>query len=169
MRPISVITATIAVLALPATLVSQDYDRVDRWMQNCHNNWNNDRAQFCEVRNYSLRPQSKLSVDGRMNGGVAFHGWDRNEVKVVAMIQATANNDNEARALAKEITVATDGGQIHADGPSTRGRTGWSVSYDIYVPRHSNLQAITENGGVSAESIEGTLDFQATNGGIRVD
>lgn len=169
MRSISVITATIAVLALPATLMSQDYDRVDRWMQNCHNNWNNDRAQFCEVRNYTLRPQSKLSVDGRMNGGVAFHGWDRNEVKVVAMIQATANNDNEARALAKEITVATDGGQIHADGPSTRGQSGWSVSYDIYVPRHSNLQAITENGGVSAESIEGTLDFQATNGGIRVD
>jgi DUF4097 and DUF4098 domain-containing protein YvlB len=37
------------------------------------------------------------------------------------------------------------------------------------VPRRSNLEAITVNGGVSAESIEGDLDFQATNGGIRVD
>jgi hypothetical protein len=169
MRTISLATITIAALVLPTVLVGQDYTRADRWMQNCHNNWDSDRAQFCELRNYTLRPQSKLSVDGRMNGGVSFHGWDRNDVKVVAMIQASASNDNDAAALAKEITVSTEGGQIHADGPSTRGRSGWSVSYEIYVPRHSNLEAITQNGGVSADSVEGDLDFQATNGGIRVN
>jgi DUF4097 and DUF4098 domain-containing protein YvlB len=85
------------------------------------------------------------------------------------MIQASASDDNQAEALAKEITVSTEGGRIHADGPSTGGRRGWSVSYEIYVPRHSNLEAITQNGGVSAESIEGDLDFQATNGGIHVE
>jgi DUF4097 and DUF4098 domain-containing protein YvlB len=90
-------------------------------------------------------------------------------VKVVAMIEASADDDNQAESLAKQITVSTDGGRIHADGPSTRGRNGWSVSYEIYVPKRSNLEAITVNGGVSAESIEGDLDFQATNGGIRVD
>jgi DUF4097 and DUF4098 domain-containing protein YvlB len=169
MRSISLITATVAALTLPAALIGQADERADRWMQNCRNNWNNDRANFCELRNYTLRPQSKLSVDGRMNGGVSFHGWDRNEVKVVAMIQASGDDDNQAESLAKQITVSTDGGRIHADGPSTRGRSGWSVSYEIYVPKHSNLEAITVNGGVSAESIEGDLDFQATNGGIRVD
>ena len=169
MRSSSLITLTIAALAIPTTLIGQGDERAQRWMQNCHNNWDNDRAHFCEVRNITLRPQSKLSVDGRMNGGVSFHGWDRNEVKVVAMIQASASDDGQAEALSKQITVSTDGGRIHADGPTSQGRRGWSVSYEIYVPRHSNLEAITQNGGVSAESIEGDLDFQAMNGGIRVD
>jgi DUF4097 and DUF4098 domain-containing protein YvlB len=167
MRSISVVTASFAALAFSTPTFGQD-SRADRWMESCHN-WNHDRAQFCELRNFTLKPQSKLSVDGRMNGGVSFHGWDRNEVKVVAMIQANASDDNQAEALAKEITVSTEGGRIRADGPSSGSRRGWSVSYEIYVPRHSNLEAITQNGGVSAESIEGDLDFQATNGGIRVE
>jgi DUF4097 and DUF4098 domain-containing protein YvlB len=169
MRSISLVTVTIAALGFPASLIGQGDERAERWMQNCHNSWDNDRAHFCEVRNVTLRPQSKLSVDGGMNGGVSFHGWDRNEVKVVAMIQANASDDNQAESLAKQINVSTDGGRIHADGPSSSGRRGWSVSYDIYVPRHSNIEAITQNGGVSAESIEGDIDFQATNGGINVD
>src|SRR4030081_233278 len=114
MRSISLISLTIAALAIPTTLIGQGDERAQRWMQNCHNNWDNDRAHFCEVRNITLRPQAKLSVDGRMNGGVSFHGWDRNEVKVIAMIQASASDDAQAEALSKQITVSTDGGRIHA-------------------------------------------------------
>jgi len=167
-------TSSFAVLALatfiaPIALGAQDDDRAQRWLQNCQNNWEKDRVHFCELRNFTLRPQSKLFVDGRMNGGVSFHGWDRNEVRVVALIQANANDDNQAAALAKQITVSTDGGRIRADGPVVQGRSWWSVSYEIYVPRHSNLEAVTQNGGVAAESVEGDLDFQAINGGIRLD
>jgi DUF4097 and DUF4098 domain-containing protein YvlB len=169
MRPIPFVTLAIAVLAFPYALSGQDDGHTQRWLQDCQNNWDHDRAHFCELRNFTLRPQSTLSVDGRANGGVSFHGWDRNEVKVVAMIQASANDDSQAEALAKQITVSTEGGRIHADGPSSQHRSWWSVSYEIYVPRRSNLEAITQNGGVSAESIEGDLDFQATNGGIRVE
>ena len=169
MRSTSLVTLTIAVLVCPHVLSGQDDSHAQRWLQDCQNNWDHDRASFCELRNFTLRPQSKLSVDGRTNGGVSFHGWDRDEVKVVAMIQANASDDNAAKALAKQITVSTEGGRIHADGPSSPRRSWWSVSYEIYVPRHSNLEAVTQNGGVSAESIEGDLDFQAMNGGIRVD
>ena len=169
MRSPSLATLTIAVLVCPHVLSGQDDSHTQRWLQDCQNNWDHERASFCEIRNFTLRPQSKLSVDGRTNGGVSFHGWDRNEVKVVAMIQANASDDNAAEALAKQITVSTEGGRIHADGPASPRRSWWSVSYEIYVPRHSNLEAVTQNGGVSAESIEGDLDFQAMNGGIRVD
>jgi DUF4097 and DUF4098 domain-containing protein YvlB len=169
MRSISLTTLTIAVLGLPYTLSGQGDDRAQRWLQNCQNNWDHDRANFCELRNFTLRPQSKLSIDGRMNGGVSFHGWDRNEVRVIALIQANASDDNQAAALAKQITVSTEGGRIRADGPVVQGRSWWSVSYEIYVPRHSNLEAVTQNGGVSAESVEGDLDLHAVNGGIRVE
>jgi DUF4097 and DUF4098 domain-containing protein YvlB len=169
MRSISLTTLTIAIFTYPLALSGQDDGHTQRWLQNCQNNWQNDRANFCELRNFTLRPQSKLSVDGRENGGVSFHGWDRDEVKVVVLIQANANDDSQAEALAKQITVSTDGGRIRANGPSFHDRNWWSVSYEIYVPRHSNLEAVTQNGGVSAESVEGDLDFQAMNGGIRVD
>jgi len=167
MRPTRLALALFSLLP-PLTVSAQYEDRSQKWLQNCENRGNYDRAQFCELRNITLRPESKISVDGRENGGVAFYGWDRNEVKVVAMIQANANDDNQAEALAKQIRINTNGGRISADGPSSHPRSWWSVSYEIYVPTRSNLEAVTRNGGVSAEDVEGDLDFQATNGGIRV-
>jgi DUF4097 and DUF4098 domain-containing protein YvlB len=170
MRSISLLaTVSVVVLAFPRMLSGQNDSRTYRWLQDCENSWNNDRGQFCEVRNFTLRPQSKLSVDGRENGGVSFYGWDRDEVKVVARIQASGSDDSDAHALARQISIITDGGRIHAEGPSSQRRSSWSVSYEIYVPRHSNLEAVTQNGGVSAESVEGDLDFEAMNGGIRVE
>jgi DUF4097 and DUF4098 domain-containing protein YvlB len=168
MRPTLLATLPLIGLLAPIAGRAQYEERAQRWLQNCENRWKSDRAQFCELRTVTLRPEAKLSVDGRANGGVSFRGWDRNEVKVVAMIQANADDDDEAQALARQVRINTSGGKINAEGPSSRRRSSWSVSYDIYVPTRSNLEAITRNGGVSAEAIEGRLDFQATNGGIRV-
>lgn len=168
MRPTPFVALILVSLLTPVTARGQYEDRAQKWLQNCENRWNKDRAHFCELRSFTLRPESKISVDGRDNGGVAFHGWDRNEVKVVAMIQANADDDNEAEALAKQVRINTSGGRINAEGPSPQRRRSWSVSYEIYVPGRSNLEAVTRNGGVSAEDVEGDLDFQAMNGGIRV-
>ncbi len=121
------------------------------------------------MRETSVRATSDLIVDGRDNGGVSFFGWDRNDVKIVAMIQTSADNDADAKALAREVRIETGGGRVRADGPSSRGRRSWSVSYHIYVPRQSNLQAFTKNGGVSAQLVQGTMEFRATNGGISLD
>jgi DUF4097 and DUF4098 domain-containing protein YvlB len=156
-------------LVVPLTSGAQYEDRAQKWLSNCEHNWNNDRPRFCEIRNFTLRPESKIFVDGRENGGVSFHGWDRNEVKVVAMIQAHGDSDSDAESMARQVRVSTSGGRISAEGPSRERRGGWSVSYDIYVPTRSNLEAITRNGGVSAEAIEGDLDFEAQNGGISIE
>jgi len=156
-------------LILAATAGAQGEDRAQRWLQSCDNDWSSDRARFCEVRNYSIRPTATLSVDGGDNGGVSFFGWDRDEVKVVAMIQTNGDDDSQAAALAKQVKIETGGGRVRAEGPSSRGRRSWSVSYHVYVPRRSNLEAVTKNGGVSAQLVEGTMEFRATNGGISLD
>ena len=44
----------------------------------------------------------------------------------------------------------------------------WSVSYDVYVPSQTNLEANTENGGISAQDVRGEMNFEATNGGIHL-
>jgi DUF4097 and DUF4098 domain-containing protein YvlB len=107
-------------------------------------------------------------VDGGDNGGVAFIGENRRDVKIVARVQASADDDATATAIARQIRIITDGGQIRAEGPSHRDHTSWSVSYDVYVPNRTNLEATTENGGISATEIQGKMTFEATNGGIHL-
>lgn len=169
MRSIPLVVMALGSLLAPDTVRAQRDDGAQRWLQSCENRSNYDDARFCELRTFTLRPESRISVDGRDNGSVAFYGWDRNEVKVVARIQANTDNDDRAEAVAKRVRINTSGGRIRAEGPSPERRTSWSVSYDVYVPTRSNLEAITQNGGVSAEDVEGNLDFRAQNGGIRVD
>ena len=154
---------------LATTVSAQGEERAERWLRNCDNDWKSNRARFCELRDYTIRPTAKVNVDGGDNGGVSFYGWDRNEVKIVALIQTNADTEAEAASIAREIKVETADGRIEAKGPSSWGRRSWSVSYHVYVPRQSNLQALTRNGGVSAQLVEGTMNFRATNGGISLD
>lgn len=156
-------------LLLVSTAGAQSDDRTQRWLRNCNDDAQRDRARFCELREYSLRPSSQLMVNGGDNGGVSFIGWDRDEVKVIAMVQANGDDQAEATALAREVKVGATAGRVQAEGPRSWGRNSWSVSYNVYVPRRSNLHAVTKNGGVSAESVEGTMEFRAVNGGIRLD
>jgi hypothetical protein len=159
--------------ALPLFLVAtvataQSQDRAERWRNNCEHDWDNGRASFCELRTYTISSATKISVDGGPNGGVAFIGENRRDVKIVARVQASADDDATATAIARQIRIITDGGQIRSEGPSQRGHTSWSVSYDVYVPSQANLEANTENGGISAEDIKGEMNFEATNGGIQL-
>jgi len=160
-------------LALPLFLLAtvttaQTEKRAERWRDDCEQHWTNGRARFCELRTYTISAAAKLSVDGGDNGGVAFIGENRRDVKIVARVQASADDDATASEIAKQIRVFTDGGRIRSEGPSRRNRTSWSVSYDIYVPNRTNLEAITENGGISATEIQGEMNFEATNGGIQL-
>ncbi len=159
--------------ALPLFLVTtlaraQSEDRAERWRDYCERGWNNDRARFCELRTYTISPATRISVDGGDNGGVAFIGENRRDVRIVARVQASADDDATAREIARQIRVFTEGGKIRSEGPSNRSHTSWSVSYDVYVPNQTNLEAITENGGISAKDVRGEMNFEATNGGIHL-
>jgi hypothetical protein len=154
-------------LLLATVATAQTGDRAERWRDDCERGWNNDRARFCELRTYTIAA-TKISVDGGPNGGVAFIGENRRDVRIVARIQASADDDATASAIAKQIRIFTDGGSIRSEGPSHGNHTSWSVSYDIYVPSQANLEANTENGGISAENTRGVMNFEATNGGIHL-
>jgi len=162
-------SAFVLPLILLATAANaQTDDRAERWRADCERGWNSDRANFCELRTYTVAAGSRISVDGGSNGGVSFIGENRRDVKIVARIQASADDEATAGAIAKQIRIITDGGEIRSEGPSQRGGRSWSVSYDVYVPNRTNLEATTENGGISAREIQGKMNFEATNGGIHL-
>jgi hypothetical protein len=162
----SLICLSLALVAAP--LMAQRPSRAERFMRQCDDYWGDrDEERFCEVRESTIRaPQTRLYVDGRENGGVSFYGWDKNEVLVRALIQTYADTRKEAEALAKDIKIETDGDRVRAEGPSNHRYAHWSVSYEVYVPRKTNLDADTQNGGVAVEGVEGRMELQAVNGGI---
>jgi Putative adhesin len=162
------LASVLALILLASVANAQVDERAERWRDNCEHGWTSDRARVCEVRTYTISPSAKISVDGGQNGGAAFYGSDRRDVRIVARVEASADDDATASAIAKQIRVITDGGQIRSEGPATRGRSSWSVSYEVYVPSASNLDATTQNGGISAENVRGEMNFEAENGGINL-
>lgn len=160
---------SLVLTAAAAPLVAQDpTPRSERFMRNCEDReWDRRSETFCVVRDYTIRPpQRSLLVDGHDNGGVHFYGWDKNEVLVRALVQTWADSRQEAESLSRQITVETGGDRIRADGPSSRRYARWSVSYEVWVPRKTSLEAETHNGGISVEDVEGRMVLHAVNGGI---
>jgi DUF4097 and DUF4098 domain-containing protein YvlB len=151
---------------------SRDASRVsDDFLDNCRegrNRSNEDRVRFCDVREKRISAPRSLDIDGQQNGSVSVHGWDQSDVLILAKIQTEAEEASDARDIASGITVDVNGGRVRADGPSMRRRQSWSVSYDIWTPRQTDVRVSTQNGGVSVENMDARLDLGAVNGGINL-
>ena len=132
-------------------------------------NWNdNDYRQHCEVRD-STMPAGPLTVDAGDNGGITVEAWDRNEIRVRAVVRGSARSDERARELANGVQVQSGGGRVSATGPDRNDRREWwSVSYRINVPRKNDLDLNANNGGISITGVSGNVRFDTTNGGVRL-
>ncbi len=130
--------------------------------------WQNGKlVQSCQIREQTLPATGgQLSIDGRQNGGVSVKGWDQNQILVRARVQGSAQSLAEAVQLASQILIETGGNKIFASGPEGRKDSHWSVSYEVFVPRKSDVSVETHNGGVSITDVNGRIDFSATNGGV---
>ena len=140
----------------------------DRSLSCRDNNWYNDRlVGNCEIREQTLAPSGgTIAIDGRQNGGVSVKGWDQNQVLVRARVQTGAPTQDEAVALGRQIRIETSGAKIFASGPDSRKDYQWSVSYEVFVPRRSDLSVDTQNGGIAIADVNGRIDFTALNGGV---
>ena len=165
-----------ALLAITGLVgLAQKTDKVDKIKTKdgslaCRNNdrWYNDRlVGNCEIREQTLAPTgAPIAIDGRQNGGVSVKGWDQNQILVRARVQTGAPTAPEAEALAREIRIETSGSKIFASGPESRRDYHWDVSYEVMVPRRSDVSVETHNGGIVIADVNGRIDFSATNGGV---
>lgn len=133
----------------------------------CRDNWSSDRlVGQCEVREQKLPAGGMLTVDASKNGGVAIKGWDQNEILVRARVQAAAATQAEADQLVKQIRVETSGGKVFAVGPENRKNYQWNVTYEIFVPKRTDLSLEAYNGGISIADVTGQIEFSGHNGGV---
>lgn len=126
-------------------------------------NWGNgDKVSFKEAREFTVPATGSLNVDGGRNGGISVNGENRSDVLVRACVQAWGTSEEAAKSLASSVRIDT-GSTIKANSSSD---DNWSVSYQISVPRNTDLSLNAHNGGISIRSVDGAIEFETTNGGV---
>ena len=156
---------TIAVL--PATVIQAQNS--EKGSMQCRDNDGDGRlASHCEIKEQTVAAGGAITVDGRQNGGVSVKGWDRNEVLVRAKIETRAPTQAEADQLAQQVRIETAGLNIRAEGPDSRDDAQWYVSFEVFVPRRSDVSLKAHNGGIAIADVTGKLNFETTNGGVRL-
>jgi DUF4097 and DUF4098 domain-containing protein YvlB len=170
MRSILTSAAWIGLAASTATvpLSAQLQDNTEKKLSCSNGGYDSDRARHCEVREQSLPSIGRLAIDGVHNGGVTVKGWTRGDTLVRARVEASGDSDSAARTTASQVSIDGSGGQVRAMGPTQGNDSGWSVSYEIFVPHNTDLTLKTNNGGISISDVRGQLHFDANNGGVHL-
>lgn len=130
--------------------------------------WNNygssDKVSFKETREFNVPANGNLTVDGGRNGGISVKGENRSDVLVRACVSAWSTSEEAAKSLVASVKIDT-GSTIKA---SSSSEENWSVSYEVLVPRSTNLTLSAHNGGISIKSVDGVTEFETTNGGVNL-
>lgn len=128
-------------------------------------NWSSDKKeQYRELRESTAPAGGLIDVDAGRNGGISVKGENRADVLVRACIQAWGDTIDAAKATVSSVSIST-GSLIRANGPD---ESNYSVSFQILVPRNSDLKLKAYNGGVSIGSVGGRIEFETTNGGVNL-
>ena len=159
----------LALLAIPGA--GQMKDNQERTLT-CGdgNHWGGKRQRACEIKEQTLdAPKGAIQIDPGTNGGISVKGWNQPNVLVRARIETFAPTEGEARLMVSQIQFASGAAQLKASGPPNENERSWAVSYEVFVPHQTDIDARSHNGGIRIEDVKGRITFQALNGGTRLN
>jgi DUF4097 and DUF4098 domain-containing protein YvlB len=153
-------------IAIAAQDKSEKSEKKSGSLQCRDSNYDSRLYSHCSIKEQAVPAGGIITVDGKQNGGISIKGWERNDLLVRAKIETRAPTQSEADALAQQVRIETVGLNIHAEGPESRDNYQWYVSYEIFVPRHSDLSLNAHNGGIAINDVAGRINFKTLNGGV---
>lgn len=158
-------------LLVPCALFAQMHDNRDQELscQSGNRYGNGRRTHRCDLREQTVASTGRLAVDPGQNGGVTIKGWLRNDVLVRSRVDVWEDSDSKASAVMGEVKIQGGNGNVSTTGPSNFWHGGWSVSFEIFVPRKTSVTARAFNGGVRVLDIEGSMDLKTNNGGVQLE
>jgi hypothetical protein len=138
------------------------------WDMPCGDDWGDDLESACEVRELKYDPGTRpIAIRGGANSGMTVIGWDRKDSRVIYRVRARARTEEEAKELAKDISVEVANGVMRPQGPSTSTpERSWTVEVKAWVPRSSDLSLSTHNGPIGIRGVSGTMDIHSVNGPV---
>lgn len=149
--------------------------------------WSQAKYERTVERQAPLLAGSKV-IARTSSGSITITGADVAECSVVAEICGRAPTEEEAQELAEQVEIRLEeAGEtltVKADKPPTSNNRSISISYDITVPKQTNVECSssygsiklaqlkgsvngkTSSGTVTAENVEGTIDLDTSYGSI---
>jgi DUF4097 and DUF4098 domain-containing protein YvlB len=136
-------------------------------------NDNNDlRLVERESKSFPVTGVSRVTLN-TFDGHISIRAWDKPEVMMTAIKRAA--NEQALRGISvkaeqrgSDINVVTDYDKSAGKRLGGIFSTNASVNLELFVPRNTNIQALSGDGRVELEGITGELNIQTGDGRIEV-
>lgn len=137
----------------------------------CEVNLNSEGLSAREVKTFKVTGLAELNLD-TFDGAIELHSWDKNEIEVEIEKRAME------QVLIDEIKVDAqqqgDRITVKITGPTRMEHRGLTIGVNISptarlrvaVPRNVNINAISGDGSIRAEAIEGRLVLNTADGSV---
>lgn len=125
---------------------------------------NQFRREFHQT--YNLNPTGEVSLEN-INGNVQITGWDRNEVKVDAVISAASQDTLDH--IKVSVNSSPGAIEIKTDFPhgSFNHHGNWRVNYVLMAPRRAAIDKLDlVNGSIELSDMLGDVRASSVNGSI---
>jgi DUF4097 and DUF4098 domain-containing protein YvlB len=116
-----------------------------------------------------LSPGSNLYVETE-SGSITITGDDVTECNVIANICGRAPTEEEAQLLAEQVKIELETAgntmTVKAYKPPSRSRRSISISYDITVPKQTNIECASSYGAIELANIKGQTSGKTSSGSV---
>jgi hypothetical protein len=168
----------VALISSPITAARAQWDTDVDGAETCRPIWREygrtmsgrPYAVFCEIREVgTFAPRGTIDVEGDDHGGARITGSQRNDVRARLVIQAQGQTVEDARELARRVTIDLSRTPLRADVPDLRdsrrsGRRFVAATLVLDVPVQSNVSARVRHSPLEVENVRGRVDVSAEHG-----
>lgn len=131
--------------------------------------WGQAKYEKTVQRQAPLSPGSKLYVE-TSSGSITITGGDVTECSVIAEICGRAPTEEEAQLLVEQVKIEleTVGNTltVKAEKPPRKNKRSISISYDITVPKQTNIECASSYGPIEIANIKGQISGKTSSGSI---
>lgn len=137
----------------------------------CEVNLNSEGLTAREVKTFKLTGKAELNVD-TFDGAIEVHSWDRNEIEVE--IEKRAMEQVLLDEIKIDVQQQGDKVTVKVTGPTRMEHRGVTIGMHISptarlrvaVPRNLTLTAVSGDGSIRAEAIEGRIVLTTSDGSV---
>ena len=136
----------------------------------CEVNLNTEGLSARELKTFKVTGQPELVLD-TFDGSIELHSWDRNEIEVEvekrAMEQSLLDEIKiDAQQEGDKIVVRVTGPRGERHGVTIGMHISPTARLRVAVPKNANINAVSGDGSIKAEAIEGTIVLRTSDGSI---
>ncbi|MFZ2148274.1 MAG: DUF4097 family beta strand repeat-containing protein [Sedimentisphaerales bacterium] len=134
--------------------------------------WGRAKYERTVQQQAPLAPGSTV-VAQTSSGSITITGADVTDCSVVAQICVQAPTEEEAQKIAEQVEIKLEPvGQtltVKAEKPAQKHRRSISISYDITVPKQTNVECASSYGAIKLSNFDGDVKGKTSSGSITAE